>query len=201
MRVLAGRRSGAHQQFRRSTRTPTAGLGPLLDSIVAEARHLGAASLTLEVRRSKLAAQRSYRSAGFHEAGLRKKYYTHPVEDALVLLQKNRLDTRDTPLTSVIVRVIGTAAYRTGPGREAETMAEDLKHLLIETNQEFRQLAAKHHSLDDRLHELESNHYLSDAEQFEEVSFKKRKLQVKDRMEFDHCASYRLTSTLRGLSA
>ena len=57
-------------------------------------------------------------------------------------------------------------------------MAEDLKHLLIETNQEFRELASKHHSLDDRLHELEAKHYLSDAEQFEEVSLKKRKLQA-----------------------
>ena len=62
-------------------------------------------------------------------------------------------------------------------------MAEDLKYLLIETNEEFRQLASKHHSLDDRLHELESKHYLSDAEQFEEVKLKKRKLQVKDQME------------------
>ena len=62
-------------------------------------------------------------------------------------------------------------------------MAEDLKHLLIETNQEFRELASKHHSLDDRLHELELKHYLSDTEQFEEVSLKKRKLQLKDRME------------------
>jgi uncharacterized protein YdcH (DUF465 family) len=62
-------------------------------------------------------------------------------------------------------------------------MAEDLKHLLIETNQEFRELASKHHTLDDRLHELEAKHYLSDAEQFEEISLKKRKLQVKDRME------------------
>ena len=63
-------------------------------------------------------------------------------------------------------------------------MAEDLKHLLIETNQEFRELASKHHSLDSRLHELEAKHYLSDAEQFEEVSLKKRKLHLKDRMEF-----------------
>ena len=62
-------------------------------------------------------------------------------------------------------------------------MAEDLKHLLIETNEEFRQLASKHHTLDDRLHELEAKHYLSDAEQFEEVKLKKRKLQVKDQME------------------
>jgi uncharacterized protein YdcH (DUF465 family) len=62
-------------------------------------------------------------------------------------------------------------------------MAEDLKHLLIETNPEFRELASKHHSLDDRLHELEAKHYLSDAEQFEEVNIKKRKLHLKDQME------------------
>jgi uncharacterized protein YdcH (DUF465 family) len=61
--------------------------------------------------------------------------------------------------------------------------AQDLKHLLLETNEEYRQLAAKHHELDDRLHELSSKHYLSDSERFEEVTLKKRKLQLKDRME------------------
>jgi uncharacterized protein YdcH (DUF465 family) len=63
----------------------------------------------------------------------------------------------------------------------AET--QDLKHLLLETNDEYRQLAAKHHELDDRLHELTAKHYLSDNEQFEEVTLKKRKLQLKDKME------------------
>lgn len=63
----------------------------------------------------------------------------------------------------------------------AET--QDLKHLLLETNDEYRQLAAKHHELDDRLHELSSKHYLNDHEQFEEVNLKKRKLQLKDKME------------------
>jgi uncharacterized protein YdcH (DUF465 family) len=79
-------------------------------------------------------------------------------------------------------------------------MAEDLKHLLIETNPEYRELASKHHSLDDRLHELESKHYLSDAEQFEEISLKKRKLQCKDRME-TILRTYRTGSTTTGLSA
>lgn len=78
-------------------------------------------------------------------------------------------------------------------------MAEDLKHLLIETNPEFRELASKHHSLDDRLHELEGKHYLSDNEQFEEVSLKKRKLQLKDRMEII-LRQHRSSST-PGLSA
>ena len=62
-------------------------------------------------------------------------------------------------------------------------MAEDLKYRLLETNPEYRELASKHHSLDDRLLELEAKHYLSDDEQFEEVSLKKRKLLIKDRME------------------
>ena len=79
-------------------------------------------------------------------------------------------------------------------------MAEDLKHLLIETNDEYRQLASKHHSLDDRLHELEAKHYLSDAEQFEEISLKKRKLQVKDRMEL-MMRNFRTPNATPGLSA
>ncbi|MGH9200684.1 MAG: YdcH family protein [Vicinamibacterales bacterium] len=61
--------------------------------------------------------------------------------------------------------------------------AQDLKSLLLETNDEFRALASRHHELDDRLHELAAKHYLSNAEQFEEISIKKRKLQMKDRME------------------
>lgn len=65
------------------------GLGTqLLDSIVNEARHLGAASLTLEVRRSNIAARRLYAKSGFHEAGVRTNYYNQPVEDALVLLRR-----------------------------------------------------------------------------------------------------------------
>lgn len=63
----------------------------------------------------------------------------------------------------------------------AET--QDLKHLLLDTNDEYRQLAAKHHELDDRLHELTAKHYLSDDEQLEEVKLKKKKLLLKDRME------------------
>ena len=65
------------------------GLGTqLLESILVEARHLGATSLTLEVRRSNVAAQRLYSKAGFFEHSVRKNYYTQPVEDALVLLRK-----------------------------------------------------------------------------------------------------------------
>jgi uncharacterized protein YdcH (DUF465 family) len=61
--------------------------------------------------------------------------------------------------------------------------AQDLQTLLLETNEEYRQLVFKHHELDSRLHELTRKPYLSDAEQIEEVVIKKRKLQLKDKME------------------
>jgi uncharacterized protein YdcH (DUF465 family) len=63
----------------------------------------------------------------------------------------------------------------------AET--SDLKELLMRTDEEFHSLAERHHQLEDRLHELTVKHYLSEPEQVEEVTLKKRKLQLKDRME------------------
>ena len=61
--------------------------------------------------------------------------------------------------------------------------SQDLKAQLLQTDEEFHQLAVKHHELEDRLHELTAKHYLSEPEQFEEVTLKKRKLALKDRME------------------
>ena len=60
---------------------------------------------------------------------------------------------------------------------------QELKELLLKTDEEFRQLATQHHALDDRLHELSSKAYLSEPEQVEQVTLKKRKLHLKDRME------------------
>jgi len=54
---------------------------------------------------------------------------------------------------------------------------------LLQTDEEFNQLAAQHHQLEDRLHQLTSKHYLSEPEQVEQVTLKKRKLALKDRME------------------
>ena len=61
--------------------------------------------------------------------------------------------------------------------------SQDLKELLLQTDEEFHQLAAKHHELEDRLQQLTTKAYLSEPEQLEEVTLKKRKLQLKDKME------------------
>lgn len=60
---------------------------------------------------------------------------------------------------------------------------EAMKKVLLDSNDEFRQLATQHHDLDERIHDLAIRHYLSEPEQLEEVTLKKKKLQLKDQME------------------
>lgn len=54
---------------------------------------------------------------------------------------------------------------------------------LLQNDEEFHRLAAQHHALEDRLNELTAKLYRSEPEQLEEATLKKRKLQLKDRME------------------
>ncbi|NOT25315.1 MAG: YdcH family protein [Acidobacteria bacterium] len=61
--------------------------------------------------------------------------------------------------------------------------AQTVKVLLLQHDNGYRQLAAQHNDLDHRLHELSDKPYLSTSEQIEEVTLKKRKLALKDRME------------------
>lgn len=61
--------------------------------------------------------------------------------------------------------------------------AQDVKALLLQQSDQYRQLAEQHYQLDHRLHELTDKPYLSPSEQLEEVTIKKRKLALKDRME------------------
>ncbi len=48
----------------------------------------GCISCFLEVRRSNQSALHLYQRAGFRQAGVRKNYYSQPVEDALLLQKK-----------------------------------------------------------------------------------------------------------------
>jgi uncharacterized protein len=61
--------------------------------------------------------------------------------------------------------------------------AQEVKNFLLQSDQQFRQLAEQHHDLDDRLHQLIEKQYLSATEQFEQVTLKKKKLALKDQME------------------
>ena len=61
--------------------------------------------------------------------------------------------------------------------------AQEVKNFLLASDPQFRTLAEQHHQLDDRLHQLIDKQYLSTTEQLEEVTLKKKKLALKDRME------------------
>jgi [ribosomal protein S18]-alanine N-acetyltransferase len=57
----------------------------LITACMAWAAKAGASKVRLEVRASNIAAHALYRRHGFSTAGVRRAYYSAPVEDALVL--------------------------------------------------------------------------------------------------------------------
>jgi [ribosomal protein S18]-alanine N-acetyltransferase len=67
----------------------------LLRQVLAEGRNLGARRATLEVRASNELARRLYERMGFYVAGIRRNYYTNPVEDALVLWRDEELPAQE----------------------------------------------------------------------------------------------------------
>ena len=58
----------------------------VLRGLMQVAANLGADYLTLEVRRSNVAAQGLYHKLGFVDLGVRKRYYEDNGEDALLLV-------------------------------------------------------------------------------------------------------------------
>jgi uncharacterized protein len=60
---------------------------------------------------------------------------------------------------------------------------EELKRNLLQTDEEFRQLVNQHHDLDEQIHSYSGRPHLTEPEQLEEVTLKKRKLHLKDQME------------------
>ncbi len=59
----------------------------------------------------------------------------------------------------------------------------EISQNLCEKNPEYRNLLEEHRTLENRLSELSSRLYLSDTERMEEVTLKKKKLALKDRMQ------------------
>ena len=59
------------------------------EALVVKAKELakeaGAECIFLEVRQSNVPALSLYKKLGFEELGIRKKFYEHPVEDAIIM--------------------------------------------------------------------------------------------------------------------
>lgn len=62
------------------------GLGKkLIEAMLNYARTLNIVKVTLEVRQSNENALKAYKSLGFNIEGKRSRYYTNPVEDAMIM--------------------------------------------------------------------------------------------------------------------
>jgi uncharacterized protein YdcH (DUF465 family) len=67
---------------------------------------------------------------------------------------------------------------------DAQLSPDDtVRAVLLESHDEFRQLVSEHHRLDERIRQLSHVAYLTGPQQFEEISLKKQKLALKDRIE------------------
>lgn len=72
-----------------AARNQRKGLGRLLLNGLFDRLQVGGViEITLEVRESNRAALAFYRSAGFGQTGLRRAYYTDPIEDAVLMRLK-----------------------------------------------------------------------------------------------------------------
>ena len=62
--------------------------GEQVKKFLEEAKKRGGTSFFLEVRESNLRARNLYRSFGFEEIDVRKKFYEAPVEDGIVMCKR-----------------------------------------------------------------------------------------------------------------
>ena len=61
----------------------------LLKNALEYGKERGVNEFTLEVRASNVAAIALYKSAGFCNEGIRKNFYSHPTEDAMIMWIRN----------------------------------------------------------------------------------------------------------------
>ena len=66
---------------------------------------------------------------------------------------------------------------------DAQLPLDDVKNVLLQTDDAFRQLVWEHHELDEHIRRLSSLSHLSNQEQLEETALKKQKLALKERIE------------------
>ena len=102
------------------------------------------------------------------------------------------MDTTRRAISSVAVAAGAVIFLRWGLSRNSdyqegtlmESSAPNAQDLLMRECEEFQQLSRRHRELDARLSALAEKLILSDEEKVEEVTIKKKKLVIKDRMAF-----------------
>lgn len=62
----------------------------ILKELFARGEELGVSNYTLEVRASNLPAIRLYEKLGFESEGVRKNFYSNPVDDAIIMWKRKK---------------------------------------------------------------------------------------------------------------
>jgi ribosomal-protein-alanine N-acetyltransferase len=148
----------------------------LIRQALAVGADRGVRTALLEVRASNAAARAFYRKLGFVERNVRRGYYNHPREDAVIMVLE-MMKGGDTMLS------------------EDPAILE----LVRRESNEFRTLEETHHRLEDQLAELMKLHILTPEEELRKKQIQFQKLATKDKMAevVRACKQNRLTSTGR----
>jgi ribosomal-protein-alanine N-acetyltransferase len=147
----------------------------LIRQALAVGADRGVRTALLEVRASNAAARAFYRKLGFVERNVRRGYYNHPREDAVIMVLE--MKGGDTMLS------------------EDPAILE----LVRRESHEFRTLEETHHRLEGQLAELMKLHILTPEEELRKKQIQFQKLATKDKMAevVRACKQNRLTSTGR----
>jgi [ribosomal protein S18]-alanine N-acetyltransferase len=117
----------------------------------------GAQTALLEVRASNVAAQGLYEGFGFKRKGLRRGYYEHPHEDAVIMVLEKGGDIMLSEEPAVL-----------------ESVRKE--------HHEFKALEETHQRLEDQLAELAKLHILTPEEEIRKKQIQFEKLATKDKM-------------------
>lgn len=114
------------------------GLGELLlTSLIDIAYGIGARQVTLEVRVSNDVAQSLYRKYGFHEEGIRRRYYSDNQEDALIMWTEDIMTDRYRERYFLLTQALKTrlAAADNGTSANSGTSGKNGKNATNSTTQ------------------------------------------------------------------
>jgi [ribosomal protein S18]-alanine N-acetyltransferase len=155
----------------------------LIDRALEIGREKSAAKGLLEVRASNTAARRLYGALGFREVSVRTRYYTHPIEDA-ILMEMAPIQRKPGLAGSVSSASMEEVQPRStlSTGRCDMMTERAIAEQLRQSSTEFRELEESHHRLDNELAELQKRHVLTPAEELVKKQLQKEKLVKKDKM-------------------
>lgn len=143
----------------------------------------GASRALLEVRASNDPALLLYEHMGFRRVSIRSRYYSHPLEDA-VLMEMEPLFLPTPPDSPH--PVCKPEEIQNGPSLSTGRCDMLTEHVIVErlrqSSIEFRELEESHHRLDIELAELQKRHVLTPSEEVVKKQLQKEKLAKKDKM-------------------